>query len=71
MTNAELYKALKNNKYVIVRNWIGIPCGINSQIVLLMTKKKNIKWTPRKHSKIASYRPCTFQEYITNKIGYL
>jgi hypothetical protein len=71
MTNAQLYKAITNNKYIVVRNWIGIPVGINCGIALKLQKEKPWETLPNKASQIQSYYPCSFQEYITEKIGYL
>jgi hypothetical protein len=71
MTNAQLYKVLKTHKYIIVHNWIGVPCGINCKAALHLSLQKTPDINMRKASHIASYRPCSLQEYISTKIGFL
>lgn len=71
MTNAQLYKALSNNKYIVARNWVGLPLGINCKIALKLQVDKKWETHPNFTSYIQSFYPCSFHEYISEKIGYL
>jgi len=69
MTNGQLYKALSSNKYVVVRNWIGIPLGLNSKIALKLCREDVEKMSNRKSSHIMSFYPCSIHEYISKKLS--
>lgn len=71
MSNAQLYKAIANNKYIIVHNWLGMPVGINCKICLKLQTKKQWETHPNHTSHIEGYYPCSFQEYISKKIGFI
>lgn len=71
MTNWQLLKALQNHKYIVVRNWIGLTVAVNCRIALKLSIDKTPDVPMGKVSQVASFYPCSFQEYITKKIGYL
>jgi hypothetical protein len=71
MTNAQLYKAMENNKYIVVTNRSGTNIGVNCKIALKLQIDKAWETNPNYTSFIQGFYPCSFQEYITKKIGYL
>lgn len=71
LTIAQLKKALSNNKYLIIRERSGKRYAVNCAI--LKTKQMNrVKILhPNKATRVLSYMPCDFQEYITLKIPFI
>lgn len=66
MTAAELVKALRSHKYLLVRTAWGSMVGISGKVGLWAYKKNNPG--PNKPSSAFGFRPCCFHEYITHKL---
>lgn len=70
LTAKLVHEILSTNKYVILRHWTGKEIGVNAGII--NTKKGSLNFTKSKmhwRTKYISFRPCSFQEYISKK-GY-
>lgn len=68
MTVAQVRKHAKEYKYLIFRTEQNKLIGINTKTIFM---GKNNTWHPNAHTDFVGCYPCTFNEYITRKIGFL
>lgn len=64
MTKAQVYKAMKENKFIAVRMEDGCLIGFNCGMIKKFKHLKN----NHKESNCAGYYPINFMEYISIKI---
>lgn len=67
LTVAQLTQICLNNKYIIVRDQWNDTAGINCGIVNVIKMRGN----PKNKTQWYSYKPCSFHEYISNKIKFI
>jgi hypothetical protein len=68
MTVGELIKACEANRFLLVRPQIGPPYAVNARIWPIIQRRERNPMDKR--TKIISFRPCGYQEYISNKIPF-
>lgn len=66
MTRKQLFNALKNHKYIAVRWWDGAVTGANCKIAERGRIRHDI-YPDDTETRIQSFYPITFQEYIRIK----
>lgn len=69
MTAEMLDKACQKNDYLILRHIEGAKVGINCRGAEIAKRMNGFKGTWL--TLYVSFKPCTFQEYISHKIGFL
>lgn len=67
MTFKQILSACNNHKYIIFRHGSGFTAAFNSKIAQFSIEKH--KPNMESESKFISYQPCSFNQYISNKIG--
>jgi hypothetical protein len=70
MNRVQLLKALNDNQYIAARWYDGMVTGINSKVVLRGKERFKVP-VDKTETRIASYYPISFQEYIRIKIPFL
>jgi len=70
MTVKEVKEAMWNNRYVMFRTYKGNIVAVNCRIVAFNRCSIN-KLQGNSKTNIASFRPCSFNEYITYKRPFL
>jgi hypothetical protein len=59
---------MRENKFILIR-YKGVLFGVNGNILKCKSVKKDIaKLNLKEKSPYSGYRPCTFNEYLTNKV---
>lgn len=69
MTVAQIKKAIRSNRYIVIRDWDGRPIGVNCQQTKLL--KDLDKHHGNKETRFQSFHPCGLMEYITHKIPFM
>ena len=65
MTVAQVTKACKNNKYLLLREGNGYLMGINGRVASIVKRMKPLKDTDE--TKFIGFIPCGLLEYIEHK----
>lgn len=72
MTVRQVEKALKNNKYILLRISTNVVLGINCGILKTESVKESLKAKkPNEKTPYLGFRSCSFQEYLSNKEAFL
>ena len=65
MTVAQVTKACKNNKYLLLRERSGYLMGVNGRVAPIIKKMKPVKDSDK--TKFIGFIPCGILEYIEHK----
>jgi hypothetical protein len=69
ITVSQLKKACDENKYIIVRDYDNNIWAINCKVSSIALKRKPYDYN--QNTKFIGFYPCSFQNYITYKRGFL
>jgi hypothetical protein len=69
LTVKKLHQICSQNKYILLRERGGILVGVNCKVSPIGFKK--FKGNINVPTNFVSYFPCSFHEYISNKIPFL
>jgi len=69
LTASQLEEACKKHPYILLRYMNGMQFAINSKVVPI--SKRTREFIPDKETNYVSYKPCSFQTYISYKIPFI
>jgi len=67
----QLSKACIENRYFILRTPSGATMAINTGVFNLALRKAQERYKTKLRTKFISFRPCSFQNYITYKKPFI
>lgn len=70
MTREQIVKAMRENKYISLRDWTGYEMGINCGVLKILVKDKHKSFTGEQLL-YQSYRPISLNEYIELKHPFI
>jgi hypothetical protein len=70
MTIKQLYKACELHPFIKVRTPYGLT-AINSKVRQLAMRKLDLDEQDTRETSISGFIPCSLQEYITYKVGFI
>ena len=69
LTARQLCEVMTNNNYILLRDYMGTLIGHNCKIVNFK-RFNNVRNADTK-TIFTSFRPCSFNEYISNKTAFM
>lgn len=68
MTVSQVRKAARQYRFLILRTDTNKVLGVNAKSIFT---KKNNEWHGNAKTDFVSFKPCSFNEYITKKVGFI
>jgi hypothetical protein len=70
ITATQIFEVCQQNKYIVARYIDGQLVGINCAVSRIPKLKEKAGRYKDNHTCYVSYRPCSLNEYITNKVKF-